>query len=79
MTDNEIIKALECCMTDTCSECPFTFAGCIDTLPKEAIKLIKRQQAEIERLEYEKQIVFNEGKAWHTLYQEAIKGSEKLH
>lgn len=54
MTDNEIIKALECCSSDdaNCDDCPankyctnddFCLTGAI-------LDLIKRQQAEIERL-----------------------------
>ena len=55
MTDNEIIKALECCTDESyenCNECPYS----IDTLSCERIKLledsldlINRQQAEIEQ------------------------------
>ena len=56
MTDNKIIKALECCTDESyenCNECPYS----IDTLSCERIKLledsldlINRKQAEIERL-----------------------------
>ena len=55
MTDNEIVKALECCInTDgtRCGECEF-FDGynlCIDDLQKESLDLINRQKAEIEQL-----------------------------
>lgn len=58
MTDNEIIKALECCISplggDACDECPFhkehicredSFA-----IERYALDLINRQKAEIERL-----------------------------
>ncbi len=55
LTDNEIIKALECC-TDWCGEiscwdCPLKNTGCIyfDKL-KDTLDLINRQKAEIERL-----------------------------
>ena len=57
MTDNKIIKALECCTDESyenCNECPYS----IDTLSCERIKLledsldlINYQKAEIERLE----------------------------
>ena len=52
MTDNEIIKALECCAVHKCSQCPLQDAEvCTETdLMKEAINLITRQQAEIKRL-----------------------------
>lgn len=56
MTDNEIIKALECCTDEwyeNCNECPYS----IDTVSCERMKLledsldlINRQKAEIERL-----------------------------
>ena len=53
MTDNEIIKALECCAKDewNCDcNCPF-FEKCSKTLmAKSSLNLINRQKAEIERL-----------------------------
>ena len=55
MTDNEIIKALECCISDKrCSEieCPFRNA-CKDSvyaLEKSALDLIKRLQWQVKRL-----------------------------
>ena len=59
MTDNEIIKALECCSIDNhigvCKECPFADVCDEDdqALQKHALDLINRQRAEIERLEKE--------------------------
>ncbi len=55
MTDNEIIKALECCksMVTSCEECPMHIEGVICheyELNEKALDIIKRQQAEIERL-----------------------------
>ncbi len=53
ITNEEIKKALECCASDdyTCEDC--LFDSCRQ-LTKDAIDLINRQQAEIERLkEYE--------------------------
>ena len=56
MTDNEIIKALECCIADKCMECPLRkipkVKGCMNRLSF-ALDLINRQKAEIERLEKE--------------------------
>ena len=59
MTDNEIIKALECCTDESyenCNECPYS----TDTLSCERLKLledsldlINRQKSEIERLKKE--------------------------
>jgi hypothetical protein len=60
MTDNEIIKALECCYKvkgyrhiPICQECPLKESRCAIELPKNALALINRQKAEIERLERE--------------------------
>lgn len=62
MTDNEIIKALECCTDESyenCNECPYS----IDTekcertkLLEDILDLINHQKAEIERLKKEIQI-----------------------
>lgn len=56
MTDKEIIKALECCQNEecVCKECPLHYrrsADCVDYLTRNALNLINRQQAEIERLQ----------------------------
>lgn len=57
MTDNEIIKALECCSHRIgnlqCEHCPaYSIAQmCIEDLMSDALDLINRQKAEIERLE----------------------------
>lgn len=56
MTDNEIIKALECCSTDvrenTCPKCAFYKKHRCSTLMLNAASdLINRQKAEIERLQ----------------------------
>lgn len=55
MNNSEIIKALECCTTTKggCKECPmkgYEKVDCQLITATEAYKLIKRQQAEIERL-----------------------------
>lgn len=53
MTDNDIIKALECCVHQHCAECKLgglTF--CIDALSKYSLDLINRQKAENERLQH---------------------------
>ena len=56
LTDNEIIKALEWCTNVMdCGKClysPYSGSGCATRLKTEVLDLIKRQQAEIERLEY---------------------------
>lgn len=58
MTDNEIIKALECCReehrTVSCKTCPLkSFGSCTVLLAKDALALINRQQAEIAVLKHE--------------------------
>lgn len=56
MTDNEIIKALEClCWRHSkCRECPYSpryeFPLCQRQIAKDSLDLIKRQQEDIERL-----------------------------
>lgn len=57
MTDNEIIKALECCTKQGCSdnetkECPLKpYEDCSTRLAINALDLINRQKAEIARLQ----------------------------
>ena len=67
MTDNEIIKALECCgdSYSTCAECPIKDDnGCNEQLANYALDIIKRQQAEIERLNSANDEKFNQ---WNML------------
>lgn len=58
LTDNEIIMALECCSLPHCNnricpmfENPINTKDCITKLSMNALDLIKRQKAEIERLQ----------------------------
>ena len=61
MTDNEIVKALECCKSENgndCEGCPCQnvaykqgSGGCTNALMGYALDLITRQKAEIERLQ----------------------------
>ena len=60
MTDNEIIKALECCSTDDvkhCKGCPYdekeTSTYCVNDLIKDTLDLNNRLKAEIEKLNVE--------------------------
>ena len=52
MTEKYIIKALERCTTNSCAGCPAgtDSPACVGNVMKEALDLIIRQQAEIERL-----------------------------
>lgn len=52
MTDKEIKKALKCCNAFTCKGCPLiNEKGCFSKSRENALALINRQQAEIERLQ----------------------------
>lgn len=57
MTDNEVIKALECCTKDGCSNCPLyvpeSTGICVKRIMFGALNLINRQKAEIEKLKEE--------------------------
>ena len=55
MTDNEIIKALECCAKSGCKNCPENCgsAMCLKNLVIDSLDLINRQKAENEILEKE--------------------------
>lgn len=55
MTDNEIIKALECDTHKNCEECPYFSENCnqfldTDVHSKDILNLINRQKAKIEAL-----------------------------
>ena len=83
MEDKEIIKALECCCGtahDSCRDCPYDDIGCEDKLEKDALDLINRQKAEIERLTEENEIksqkranIFEIANAYERGRTEAIK------
>ena len=54
MTDNEIIKGLECCCASECDECPYDEqTACVEYVKEGTLDLINRQKAEIERLKAE--------------------------
>lgn len=61
MTDNEIVKAFECCCVEeprpNCKECPIEGACANCDLDYEVFSLINRQKEEIERLEKEKESI----------------------
>ena len=85
MTDNEIIKALECCVApfgSNCRDCSLQKVNyCEDTLLQNTLDLINRQKAEIDGLKSEarryKQYYFNH--EYDKLEAEAIKAfAERL-
>lgn len=52
--DDEIIKALECCIKSECSKCPLKRSFCSENVAMEyALDLINRQKAEIEKKDIE--------------------------
>lgn len=71
MTDNEIIKALECCINDDCDNCPDTFGNCEHNAMRNALNLINRQQEEIERLKIENQSLRGAANSYKLHYNEA--------
>ena len=60
MTDNEIVKVVECCskLPQRCKECPLMIPGGCGSINKYAfiLDLINRQKAEIERLKAHEQM-----------------------
>lgn len=67
-TDEQIAKALECCSgigDAKCVDCPYYDAErCAEASATDAIDLINRQKAEIEELEYDRKLIFDEGETW---------------
>lgn len=96
-TDEQTIKALECCINADCLNCPQWseewYSGMCNDFLKSILDLINRRNAEIdklqevnadlneslrlaaeankdlnaeiEELEYDRKLIFDEGKAWH--------------
>lgn len=88
MTDNEVIKALECCLSDAwedCDKCPLEkfpddYIGCRNNLIKVTIDVINRQKAKIEQLKKEKEemyqdVISAERYAWKL--KSALKSKER--
>ena len=80
MTDKEFMKALECCSAEyiACKECPLNGKPfCERCIIENAIDLINRQQAEIERLESiistDNQLIKSLNKCYEISKDEAIK------
>ena len=85
MTDNEIIKALECCDEFQCDECPLNPYStdpviCERRCKQESLNLINRQQAEIYKLQeiivmgrYTSHTSIRAAESWHRTNSEYIK------
>lgn len=72
MTDNEIIKALECCtFKGGCLDCPLYVpeqtGSCVKRVFINALDLINRQKAEIEKLQ---EVIFKKEDLMQTLHTE---------
>ena len=64
MTDNEIIKALECLSGNStengeteCAQCCFNSAYCVMDAAENALDLINRQKAEIDRMKKNEKLI----------------------
>ena len=80
-TDEQIVKALECCQSHTitdCRDCPNRASGdnCVNELMSNALDLINRQKVEIEEFEIERKklqdrivSLFNENEGLQTELQ----------
>ena len=89
MTDDEIIKYMQCVIGNevNCSECTYQkalpFPSCRNMCAKNALALINRQKAEIERVEKEakdKERAYNDEfclrKEWQTKCRELLKDKQ---
>lgn len=79
-TDENIIKALECCADCDCENCPrwseeWHTGSCDDLLPT-ALDLINRQKAEIERLNIELDAMRSAANSLKMHYDLAVKERE---
>ena len=74
MNDNDIIKAIEHCLSRAeCYDCPGNphignYGYCTDNLLRNALDLINRQKAEIERLKAENKTAQTERDQWYAEY-----------
>ncbi len=85
MTDEQIIKALECCATDDgddCSQCPYGNivyksgnGGCVNRCRKDALDLVNRQKKEIGRLKRKNTIL---SKNADTAFQDGLDENRDL-
>lgn len=79
-TDEEVIKALECCLlSNSCaSHCPYDDGKddcieCTSMLANDALDLIKRQKAEIERLKKSNDVLREDNSILATEYAKKVR------
>ena len=87
MTDEQIIKALECCVTDDgddCFQCPYGDivykpgnGGCVNRCHKDALDLIGRQKTEAERLKSRNKFLEIECKNVNNLFEARVQAAIK--
>ena len=79
MTDNDVIKALECISGKEvfCHDCKYSahsfYPKCKQEAGKDALDLINRQQAEIERLQEKQDLFADIGKMYSEIKADAVK------
>ena len=82
MTDNDIIKAMECCrgtLHNSCYDCPLKdIAFCEDKLMEYALDLINRQKAEVEVLKKIQQKILSKQGDYTTNNATVCEDCEKL-
>ena len=79
MTDNEVIKALECCGVESCLGCPYHGKCHLgNPMIRDALDLITRQQEEIENLKVENQSLRSAANSLKMHYEEAQAEIDKL-
>ena len=78
-TDEQIIKALECCSKDDCGNCPNTFGNCYSNLAKDAFALIKQLAEENERLRAELRDEIAKGEMCAEVIKRQDKEKEIMH
>lgn len=56
--ETDVVKALECCINDECEDCPLygenhpdVYGNCVRNTKRDALDLINRQKAQIQKLE----------------------------
>jgi hypothetical protein len=82
MNDNDIIKALECCFVNVnCKGCPMQnppMERCLSRVCSQALLLINRQKAEIERLEKENNQFADIGKIKTEVVKKFLEGTKEV-
>ena len=79
MTDNDIIKALECCVGGECADCCFDEqTACKENLLYGAIAFINRQKADIELKTMDVESLTNERNALKEMVEEQVAEIKEL-